>query len=66
MFNVCSEIFSCRGLEYFAARADLYQMGQAYGTTSGSPGYNADADQDKDGDVDGNDLTIISTNYGAT
>ncbi len=45
---------------------DLYQLGEAYGTTSGSPGYNADADQDKDGDVDANDLAIVSANYGAT
>ncbi len=45
---------------------DLYQLGQAYGTTSGNPSYDADADQDKDGDVDATDLTITSGNYGAT
>jgi hypothetical protein len=45
---------------------DLYQLGEAYGTSSGSPSYNADADQDKDGDVDGVDLTTVSGHYGDT
>jgi len=45
---------------------DLYQLGRAYGTASGNPKYNINADQDKDGDVDGADLTTVSSHYGAT
>jgi hypothetical protein len=45
---------------------DLRQLGKAYGTTSGSPSYNADADQDKDADVDAADLATVSSHYGDT
>ena len=45
---------------------DLNQLGEAYGTTSGNPSYDVGADQDKDGDVDGTDLTTVSSHYGDT
>jgi len=45
---------------------DLHLLGRAYGTTSGNPKYNVNADQDKDGDVDRDDLITVRSHYGAT
>ena len=45
--------------------ADLQLLLAAYGTFSGDPAYNADADFDADGDVDLADLQFLLSNYGA-
>jgi hypothetical protein len=41
-------------------------MTVAYGSSSGGPAYKADADFDKDTDVDCHDLIILGRNYGKT
>lgn len=45
---------------------DLYRLGRAYGKTTGIPGYDIDADQDKDGNVDRDDLITVRSHYGDT
>jgi fibronectin type III domain protein/dockerin type I repeat protein len=44
--------------------SDLNAISRAWVTTSGSPGYNAAADLDGDGTVDGGDVAIFSTYFG--
>jgi len=45
---------------------DLQKLGKAYNSTETSSGWLALADINDDGDVDANDLVIISENYGHT
>jgi hypothetical protein len=46
--------------------SDLATLLTAYGTTSGDPQYNANADFDGDGDVDLTDLAFLLGGYGCT
>ncbi len=43
---------------------DLYELGIAFDSVSGGPGWNPDCDFDKDDDVDSSDLSEQSANYG--
>jgi hypothetical protein len=43
---------------------DAALLGKAFGSTPGSPNWNPEADINKDGIVDNDDLTLISENYG--
>ena len=43
---------------------DLFDLGKAYGSSSGQPAYDARADFDRDGDVDNDDLVSLAENYG--
>jgi hypothetical protein len=45
---------------------DLAAFAGSYGSFSGEPAYNADADLDHDGDIDLNDLIVLARNYGKT
>jgi hypothetical protein len=45
---------------------DLSTVGAAYGTFEGLPGYNADADINKDGIIDARDVAIVTLYYGDT
>ncbi len=43
---------------------DLIWLRYAHGTTEGAPRFNADADLDGDGLVDGDDLALLASNFG--
>lgn len=45
---------------------DLTVLAGAYGSSTGSPGYDERADFDGDGDVDLDDLMVLAGNYGKT
>ena len=46
--------------------SDLAALLAAYGSTTGDPSYNPDADFDGDGDVDLSDLAFLLADYGCT
>ncbi|MBI5863496.1 MAG: hypothetical protein HZB38_03080 [Planctomycetes bacterium] len=44
--------------------ADLALLLSSFGSTTGQPTYNPNADFDGDGDVDLSDLTVLLSNFG--
>jgi hypothetical protein len=45
---------------------DMLRIGKAYGSTPGTPDWNANCDIDNDGDADSTDLSTFTANYGET
>jgi hypothetical protein len=61
-FTIAGDINGDHNVGY----GDLVIMAVAYGSSSGGPAYKADADFDKDTNVDCHDLIILGRNYGKT